>query len=86
MHDTTNGTINGMTNGSMNCSTNGTVHGESDDQALADTTRFDPLPDVTNILVTGGNGFMYVLAPVFRYLRNAVRVLLYNSQAAFFDD
>ena len=55
--------MNGMTNGSMNGTTNGYIHGETDDQVLADTTRFDPLPDVKSILVTGGNGFMYVLPP-----------------------
>jgi len=27
---------------------------------LKGTTKFEPLPDVRNILVTGGQGFMYV--------------------------
>jgi dTDP-glucose 4,6-dehydratase len=29
---------------------------------LIGTTKFDPLPDVKNIMITGGAGFMYVLA------------------------
>jgi hypothetical protein len=28
---------------------------------LTGSTKFEPLPDVKNIMVTGGAGFMYVL-------------------------
>lgn len=36
------------------------VNDEVDQQTLQEMTRFDPSPDIKNIMVTGGNGFMYV--------------------------
>lgn len=34
------------------------MDGEIENQVLGNTTRFDPLPDSKNFLVTGGNGFI----------------------------
>jgi dTDP-glucose 4,6-dehydratase len=30
---------------------------------LTGTTKYEPLPDVKNIMITGGAGFMWVNAP-----------------------
>lgn len=38
------------------------MNDEIDKQMLVEMTKFPPSPDIRNIMVTGGNGFMYVLA------------------------
>lgn len=36
------------------------INDEIDRQTFAEMTRFKTSPDIKNILVTGGNGFLYV--------------------------
>ena len=36
------------------------MNDQIDRQLLEEMTGFDPSPDIKNIMVTGGNGFMYV--------------------------
>ena len=40
----------------------GGMNDKIDKQTLEEMTRFDPSPDIKNIMVTGGNGFVYVTA------------------------
>ena len=40
-----------------------------DKQTLEEMTRFNPSPDIKNIMVTGGNGFMYIAVYQSVYLR-----------------
>jgi hypothetical protein len=35
-----------------------------DAPVLKGSTRFEPLPDVKNIMITGGAGFMYDSSPI----------------------
>jgi len=37
-----------------------------DAPVLMGTTRFEPLPDVKNIMITGGSGFMYDQNPRYQ--------------------
>lgn len=36
------------------------INDEIDQQISAEMTRFNTSPDIKNIMVTGGNGFLYV--------------------------
>lgn len=47
------------------------IDDELNQQILDVTTRFEPSPDIKNIMVTGGNGFMSVLF-AFHLLRHLI--------------
>lgn len=49
------------------------IDGEIDKQTLEEMTRFTTSPDIKNILVTGGNGFLY--APYWNLYHLALLII-----------
>ena len=37
------------------------INDDIDQQTFAEMTRFNTSPDIKNVMVTGGNGFLYAL-------------------------
>ena len=48
------------------------MNDEIDRQIFAEMTRFNTSPDIKNIMVTGGNGFLYVFEYSYLALYHAV--------------
>ena len=50
-----------------------------DKQTFEEMTRFDPSPDIRSIMVTGGNGFMYVAVHLDCVCLTAIAISIFSS-------
>jgi hypothetical protein len=53
-----------------------------DAPVLTGSTKYEPLPDVKNIMITGGAGFMYVLSPPALWTVPLLRAIATASRRA----